>query len=131
MVVFHCCGNGIHQNGFSDYQEIRIVLKYKMTETCDCPFCPLVEMNMQVCNVIVKLPTGKKYVDLADTVRGDFSVQAKLNILKIVLFARNNKKLKVKDSIGLTGTGNCHCNVERISQQVFKFCFHAKEAEAP
>lgn len=100
-----------------------------MTTPCDCPFCPLVEMNMQVCNVIVKLPTGKKYVDLADTVRGDFPVQAKLNILKLVLTARNNKKLKVKDSISL-GTDDCDCNVERISQQVFKFCFHAKEKEA-
>ena len=101
-----------------------------MTEICDCPFCPLVEMNMQVCNVIVKLPTGKKYVDLAGAVRGDFSVKTKLNILKLVLIARNNMKLKVKDSISLTDRQDCDCNVERISQQVFKFCFHAKEKEA-
>ena len=97
---------------------------------CDCPFCPLIEMNMQVCNVIVRLPTGKKYVDLADAVRGDFPVQAKINILKIVLFARNNHKIKVKANLDIE-EANFDCYVSRLSQQVFKFCFHAKEAEAP
>lgn len=108
--------------------------------TCDCPlspdcfFCPLVEMNMQEDSVIVYLPTGKKVADLAlaDTVRGDFSVQAKLNILKIVLFARNNMMKSKKDSTCFVraGTEKCYCIVERISKEVFDFSFHAKEKEA-
>jgi len=91
---------------------------------CDCPFCPLVKRNVQVCDIIVRFPTTttvefKGIPDDLWDLRGNFCT--------IALFARNNLRLKAK-------VGHCRtldrsdyiCNVVCLTKNVYKVCFHAK-----
>ena len=93
---------------------------------CNCPFCPLEEANLQICNVIVSLGRSKwRVIGLPKEYK-----HLERDIIMIVLFHRNNLQLAVGDSH--TGEVETHKRtVERLSQTRFKVCFHTKEPGVP
>ena len=96
---------------------------------CDCPLCFLIKINLQVCNVIVRMPshqpTRNKPVYTRECVIGDLDVEIKSNILQIML--TNKKAIKnLKVDGGISSTQKDYIwNIECLSKNIYKFCFHA------
>ena len=98
---------------------------------CSCPLCPLAEMNLQVCDVRVKL---KKPVvswhDVkfpSDYVFTDKAQEAfiKTQFLNIALNAKNSPP---KLPVGKAFTWDkpeLKCLVQHVKKHCFKMCFHA------
>ena len=95
---------------------------------CDCPFCPLIRANTQVCGVSVVFPANKsKCFTGEDVVRGsDIPCDLKRHLAIIVLMAKNNMNLKV----GRWASDSCadyEFDVHRVRDRVFTICFHTKQ----
>jgi len=87
---------------------------------CDCPFCPLTEANVNVCDVMI--------MDMGEYNRiygpkGAVPYELGVHINSVILYCKNNLKQKVGTSLNLSQPGHT-CNVERINKGLFKFCFH-------
>jgi hypothetical protein len=93
---------------------------------CNCPFCPLISANIQVCDVKIKLPKKGSFsstdVVLDDTIHPAY----KIEIVNIILWVKNT----IKVPIGMSNTidrPDMYCNVFRDRTNLFTFCFHAKK----
>ena len=97
---------------------------FKMSVECTCPYCPLVENNVQVCNVIVRLLKDNWYCsNLPDEYK-----HIAHNFMVLSLYHKNNLKLK-KGYSHTIEKDDYHYTVERIGNTAFKVCFHAKTVE--
>ena len=88
---------------------------------CDCPFCPLEKANVNVCDIRISFPTKDtvRYSDLQGY------EQYENEFLKIVLWAKNNCKLRVGNTQSGKG-GRCNYTVECWAKNHFKLCFHTE-----
>jgi hypothetical protein len=97
---------------------------FTMSVECPCPYCPLVENNVQVCNVIVRLLKDNCYCsNLPDEYK-----HIAHNFIVLSLHHKNNLKLK-KGYSHTIEKDDYHYTVERIGNTAFKVCFHAKTVE--
>jgi hypothetical protein len=102
-------------------------------KTCDCPFCPLEAMNLQCCDVKIRItPSRDKTGYSAQTAvpkavnagKTEEERKAIVNCLTQIV-ANMGKDVAVK-------TGNtwenqrCSFTIERTSKKDYKVCFHAK-----
>jgi hypothetical protein len=85
---------------------------------CDCPICPLVQANTQVCNVLVRV-RNNQYPNTTTNIRSDLSK----HIITLVLHHKNNLHLKINESHTVEMDGY-HYTVERPTRTLFKVCFH-------
>jgi hypothetical protein len=92
---------------------------------CECPFCPLIEYDLQVCDVKVDLSKNHDvcYKDVKNESLPSF---IRHNMLLIVLFCKNNHKLPVGKYMGDSDEEKCW-EVGHLEQNVFEICFHAKK----
>ena len=90
---------------------------------CKCPFCPLMNANVQVCDVLIKIVTeDAKRMNWG--IRCDEELKCfKNEFYTLALYARNNCKLKVGNSIDLSRPG-LSCNVNHLEKNIYKICFH-------
>ena len=90
---------------------------------CDCPFCPLTERKVQVCDVLV-LARGKDPVKVIKI--PDQYADLGIHFAMLTLHARNTRKLKrAKYALDYSGK-DYSCNVECVTKDFYKICFHAK-----
>lgn len=90
--------------------------------TCDCPYCHLIEANVQACNVYVMMFNVGTYI--GHSIKCDRELKKfSEDFFNLALYARNNPPLKVGDAINISREG-CKCNVEHVEKDVFKICFH-------
>ena len=96
---------------------------------CDCPFCPLVAINAQVCNVIITLAKNgyKIEADKHDGMTEEI-YDIKINFVKLALAARDYGKIK-KGEFYSDDTDDYRYDVECLRKNKFKVCFHAKKKE--
>lgn len=86
---------------------------------CPCPFCPLVAINLQVCDI--------KVIFMKNKVRFCSNIElthCQEHITMIILYFRNNLKLKVGFGKNIK-TSDYYCFVHRLDEDEFKFCFHS------
>lgn len=106
---------------------------------CDCPFCPLVELDTNVCDVRVFLPkTGPPRMmfpdDLIETItlnsNGDEEFRKKIygfysnTFLVITLMFRNTLMIRNKGQESNWGGEEYNCTFEVIRPNHYKICFH-------
>ena len=105
----------------ADGYESGIKRKMSITLECDCPWCPLVKDNVQVCDVIVYLNTGRltSFIPLSEEVRK--------HLFTISIWARNNQNLKKKGRNIVLNKDDFDCCVECLKKDTYKVCFHAKQ----
>lgn len=92
------------------------------TQECDCPYCPLIKDNVQVCDVYIKMFDDGEHLGHAIKCRSELKKFSE-DFFTLALYARNNCKLKLGDSIDISRKG-CSCNVHHFENDIFKVCFH-------
>jgi hypothetical protein len=86
---------------------------------CDCPFCPLVEAKVYLCDVMIMVDAeGSCSFGRIETV----PVETRIHFITIMSLCKNNYKQKVGTSLDLSQPGFT-CIVERINSGLFKICF--------
>lgn len=102
--------------------------------TCNCPFCPLVKVNLDCCGVMVKIEEkNKKWkweVEFPEEYEGNQSFNVKDKLAKIgCMVITDEPALKKGECIDL-GRCDCSCNVELISKSkkkwTYRMCFHTE-----
>jgi hypothetical protein len=93
-----------------------------MSIECDCPFCPLVARNVNVCGLRVEFPT--KHTVATRNIPDDLA-DLKAKFILIAMFFRNNLGLKVGEEKSII-KDDFHCSVKRVSRNKFNVCFHAE-----
>jgi hypothetical protein len=94
-----------------------------MSIECNCPFCPLVTRNVNLCDVRVDFPT--KHTVVTRNIPDDL-VDLKDKFIVIALFFRNN--LDLRSNVGEEKSiikDNFNCSVKCIGRNKYKVCFHA------
>jgi hypothetical protein len=97
-----------------------------MSIECDCPICPLVAANIQVCDIIIKFrPTDIRLHcsdDDAEKITG-----LHIHFVMLAGTARNNYKLKKGECWSEEERSDCEFHIECLRKNQFKVCFHAKK----
>ena len=106
---------------------------------CDCPFCPLVALDTNICDLQVFLPeTGRPRIvfpdDLIETItwnaKGDEELREKMyrfytNTFHVItLIFRNTMMIRKKGQEGNYGGDDYNCVFEVIKPNHYKICFH-------
>ena len=90
--------------------------------------CPLVAVNMQVCNVVIKFKdTGYRLEccqNDAEKIEGLHD-----HFMVLAATARNNYKLKKGQCWDEESRSDCEFHIECLRKNQFKVCFHAKKKE--
>ena len=96
-----------------------------MSIECDCPLCPLVAVNMQICDVVVKFKTTGYVVECC---KNDTEKIAGLqcHFVWLATTARNNYKLKKGQCWDEERRSDCKFYIECLRKNQFKVCFHTK-----
>ena len=93
------------------------------TSTCQCPFCPLVEAKVHVCDVLVVWKGNSAGVR---AVSGSVPRACLNNFATISVLARNNYKVVRKgQAVDLDREGYT-CRVECVKKDMYKVCFHCE-----
>jgi hypothetical protein len=97
--------------------------------TCSCPFCPLVEANIQVCDVLVSFKKDGCSVSIPAALGATQEIADCFNT--IAKWARYNQSLtKVGTSVEMEDL-KMTLNVAVVRKNIYKVCFHAKATPAP
>ena len=96
-----------------------------MPVECDCPICPLVAANIQVCDVVVKIKDTGCVLECCDK---DEEKIAGLHhhFMVLAATARNNFKLKKGESWDEERRSDCEFYVKCLRKNQYKVCFHTK-----
>jgi hypothetical protein len=93
---------------------------------CDCPLCPLLKNNVQVCDVLIKEnPKTKKYTVYHDE---GLSKENADNLYKLLVGFIHRTPIKVGQSIDSNGK-EFDAYIEHKRRDLYKVCFHAKKKE--
>ena len=102
--------------------------------TCDCPLCPLLEANVQLCDARIKELKKNQYVFAG---LGDYA-PLRINLVGLIVLQQRKRKLKVgeyctgerKPTFSECGFTFC---IDKLSRNEYKVCFHAipKIADTP
>jgi len=108
------------------FKAVKKVVPPGVKETkCGCPFCPLVENNIQVCDIRITL-TKDTWRCETDDERTKTLVDPK-HFLTIALFAKNNCMLRKRNTtIDLSQENKYECFVTCLNKMSYKICFHNK-----
>jgi len=105
-------------------------------QMCDCPFCPLVRLNVQACDVfvkIVKTKNGGRYEAAIPTTVCEGRADEEKEIIRdcfVHLAVWSNDEMRKKRTNALHGEKNdCVLNVEKHGRSTVRICFHAKQQE--
>jgi len=103
--------------------------------SCPCPFCPLIERNIQTCNVLVRITNKKK--DTCDVNVGlpkDLTAGRTDEDKKVLSDAFRDLTLFATEQLN----GECHgswhnetaeFHLKKVGRGAWKVCFHAKSKE--
>jgi len=91
----------------------------------DCPFCPLVAANVNVCNLLVVF---KKYHLPRVLAKGQEHLLAlSEHFISLARHARFNMKIPIGQQYSIEhDQTDCEVYVERVLEGTYKICFHAK-----
>jgi len=93
---------------------------------CDCPICPLLNNNVQVCDVLVKVnPKTKQVRAYYDKDENNISEEVAASLCGLVLTTTQKHKLKVGEVADLSAN-EFQCYIELKRRDLYKICFHAK-----
>lgn len=93
------------------------------TVECDCPICPLEAANVNICDLELKILSGKnERLRIEYTNLGEYA-QLHKHFAALMLDVKNITKLKI--GYGVTFT-NKHSKVtiDRLTKNKYKICFH-------
>jgi hypothetical protein len=109
---------------------------------CDCPFCPLVALDTNVCDLRVFLPKSKPPRvtlpdELIETIESITDEELRKKMLRfykgtftvISLFFRNTLMVREKGQSRSFGGHNYECTLEVIRPNFYKICFHTHRKE--
>ena len=91
------------------------------TIMCECPFCPLVEANTQVCDFLVKFDDRKQNFSVSGG--QNLTREQNLNLIKIAIIGRDNWKLKIGE-VASKDTETFRYTIEHPRRNLYKVCFH-------
>ena len=89
---------------------------------CDCPICPLVKNNVQVCDVLVRENDTKQEYKVY---HNDLPKEDADNIYGLVVGTTYKDPIKIGSSRTMKGDDYC-ATVERIAKNKYRVCFHAE-----
>jgi hypothetical protein len=105
-----------------------------MSVECDCPFCPIEEYNTEFSNSLLIIHSTKKGrpIEIIKVMGSLDNIPDKVKqaCLTLVMYSRNNMKLKVNSSIMLRDNICVDFqekklnNKENILEEYFKVCYH-------
>ena len=100
--------------------------------TCDCPFCPLKDIDLQICDLKIRL--NKTGADLSWPKDTPSKYQNNplviKNLIILALWARNNCKLNKKDyqiTVSKEDNQGYTMNIQCLAKDFYKICFHNYE----
>ena len=102
------------------------------TLNCDCPFCPLTEINLHVDDIKINLPRSSKTpiswrnVQEIDPENEDADKWIRNKMLIITLWARNSEKLKVNNCLQ-SRQESYSCYINRYPNEQYTISFHTHE----
>jgi len=98
---------------------------------CDCPFCPLVQDNINVCNVVVTLDDKKQMFNItySNTDANELLVAKHKSFFES--YARSARHFKTPRGASYDSKqDDCEANALCIKKNQYKICFHTKKQEA-
>ena len=99
-----------------------------MSIVCNCPICPLVTANAQVCNVkITFTKDGYRFQATREDGITDELLRHQNDFMILAATARNNYKLKKGQTWDEETRNDCEFHIECLRKNQFKVCFHAKK----
>jgi len=92
---------------------------------CECPFCPLVDANLQTCDLYIKIKDDGENLSCGGISQKDY-VHLSDHLFIISVLARNNAKLPIGKHLDLSDkeNGRYSCWVSRPQEDIFSICFH-------
>jgi hypothetical protein len=93
---------------------------------CECPFCPLIDANFQVCDIKIKIPKRGGFSADEVVLNDDIPYSLKIEIVKIIMWVKNTIKIRVGMSNNIDRP-DMYCNVYRDRDNLFTFCFNSKK----
>lgn len=90
---------------------------------CDCPICPLVKNNVQVCDVLVRENDTKQEYKVYHT--SGLAEEDADNLYGLVVGMTYKDPIKIGSSRTMKGDDYC-ATVERIAKNKYRVCFHAE-----
>jgi len=100
-------------------------------EKCDFPICLLLNNNVQVCDVLIKMNTKTKdYTIYHDDDISKEDAKNLCNSFQIIMkkLTKDKRKLKVGDGVDLS-TNKYDFFIDLKRSNLYKVCFHAKNEE--
>ena len=103
------------------------------TTECDCPICPLIAYDIQVCNLQIIFPPNPNACFTADIVKSEqLPDGVKTAVAKLVQHVRRNSKPKVGDTTDITFKAAtcpkvCTLSVLRRTPRVYEACIHVED----
>ena len=97
---------------------------------CDCPFCPLVQDNVYVCDVVVTLDDKKQKFNItySNTDANELLVAKHRGFFE--LYAKIARKSKTpRGSTYASGQNDCEAFAFCINKNKYRICFHTKKQE--
>lgn len=101
------------------------------TPTCNCPFCPLNSVNLQICDVLITFKDDKcdAFKIMVDPQQVDVEKMlidsVKVSVVRIVQAVIFHEQLRVGKTCDKY-TDQHEFHVKRNSKREYKFCFHSK-----
>jgi len=103
------------------------------TTECDCPICPLIAYNIQVCNLQIIFPKNPNACFTTDIVKNnELPDDVKTAVAKLVQHVRQRSKPKIGNSVEITfkastSSKSCFLNVLRKSTRIYDACIHIQD----
>lgn len=99
---------------------------------CDCPLCPLIDSNTQLCNVLVRYDGKDVKVTMPDThpnIKDIICVSIARLAVSLLKSGELQKKQKIGESCDVT-QDTYEFNMKRVMKTVWKVCFHTLSKES-
>lgn len=103
------------------------------TTECDCPICPLIAYNIQVCNLQIIFPPNPNACFTADIVKSEqLPDDVKTAVAKLIQHVRKNSKPNVGHSTDITFKAStspkcCVLSVLRKTPRLYEACIHIED----
>lgn len=95
--------------------------------TCSCIFCPIVELNLQLCDVIVKRNRKTLVCHLPTEGMETYNPTQRGEIAELMVRAVLMGEEKYGNAAGNYSNSSVHLHIERLGKNAYKLCVHAKE----
>ena len=106
--------------------------------TCDCPFCPLIERNIQTCDVKVRIVKKKDGLEATATLPSTLTEGRDADEIRLLHKCFNTlavvarqELLEQKMCASRWESKEAEYAVRKLRDNTWKVCFHAKTEEDP